>query len=583
MKHFYTVLAAALMASAVATAQPTPSKGMRFNYDKKQVAAKKSGYLPMLQFGNQTATGKSVVTASPRKVQAYAEKTSTIAPLITEQPNGTLYNNFYRSGNSFIVLYGSVADLPFDGVRGTVVVSDDNKTVYFNDPLGAYYSTSWIKGERGEGDTIEVKLPQQFVHEEFEDGPQDGYLFKLKPTKMTEGGQTYTTFIPTDDQTIKFVWRNDSIFMVNTTDDSKLLGMCDEEGQWYGYGDYVSLYEKFDKQPVAPKDASKAETMSLLYTESGQLYGRVKKVVREGNDFYVAGLNDAMPDTWAKGTLEGDKVTFEGHQYMGFDTLTLAYTFFEPIGHQPTWYDYGDGTGDYYDEPIFLDKIVFDYDAATGSFKSDSTFYVNQGYKKPNQLYTYDEPAFAPWTEKAATPMEVGEENVSYYPYNDMDGYGILTFIPSEFDADGNLLDTKQLYYTVYLDDEPLAFDTQDYPSLKEETTEIPYLFNDQENIVYYAGALNVKTFVEGIDSIGVQLIYKGGGEVRKSAVSYVSAKDEEDTDGIDNIGANASKFVSTVFTDLSGRKVARPAKGVYIQTVRRADGTVKSVKRVFK
>lgn len=61
--------------------------------------------------------------------------------------------------------------------------------------------------------------------------------------------------------------------------------------------------------------------------------------------------------------------------------------------------------------------------------------------------------------------MEVGEENVSYYPYNDMDGYGILTFIPSEFDADGNLLDTKQLYYTVYLDDEPLAFDTQDYPS----------------------------------------------------------------------------------------------------------------------
>ena len=131
---------------------------------------------------------------------------------------------------------------------------------------------------------------------------------------MTEGGQTYTTFIPTDDQTIKFVWRNDSIFMVNTTEDSKLLGMCDEEGQWYGYGDYVSLYEKFDKKPVTPKDASKAETMSLLYTESGQQYGRVKKVVREGNDFYVAGLNDAMPDTWAKGTLEGDKVTFEGHQ-----------------------------------------------------------------------------------------------------------------------------------------------------------------------------------------------------------------------------------------------------------------------------
>ena len=48
---------------------------------------------------------------------------------------------------------------------------------------------------------------------------------------------------------------------------------------------------------------------------------------------------------------------------------------------------------------------------------------------------------------------------------------------------------------------------------------------------------------------------------MRKSAISYVSAKDEEDTDGIGNIGANASKFVGTVFTDLSGRKVARPAR----------------------
>lgn len=582
MKHFYTVLAAALMASAVATAQPSSSKGMRFNYDKKQVAAKKSGYLPMLQFGNQTATGKNVITASPRKAHSYAEATSTIAPLIVDQPKGTLYNNFYRSGNSFIVLYGSIADLPFDGVRGTVVVSDDNKTVYFQDPLGAYYSTSWIKGERTQGDTIEVKLPQQFVHEEFEDGPQDGYLFKLKATKMIDDdGQSYTTFIPADDQTIKFVWRKDSIFMVNTTADSKLLGMCNEKGQWYGYGDYVSLYEKFDKQPVAPKDASKAETMSLVYSESGQEYGRVKKVVREGNDFYVAGLNEAMPETWAKGTLAGDKITFEGHQYMGFDSQTLAYTFFEPIGFQPTWYDFGDGTGDYFDEPVFLDKIVFDYEAETGSFKSDSTFYINQGYKKPNQLYTYDQPTFAPWTEKAATPMEVGEDNVQYYPYNDIDGYGILTFIPSEFDEDGNLLDTKKLYYTIYLDDDPLVFDSQDYPSFTEETTEVPYLYNDQDCIIYYAGALNVKTFVEGIDRIGVQLIYKGGGEVRKSAISYVSAKD--DTDGIDNVGANGSKVVSTIYTDLSGRSVARPAKGLYIQTVRKADGTVKSVKRVFK
>ena len=89
MKNLYTALAAALMASAVATAQPAQMKGLRFTPNKKNlVEAKKSGYVAMLPFAPQQAQGKH---KSPVK-----RAESTIAPLISEQPQGTLHNNLYR-------------------------------------------------------------------------------------------------------------------------------------------------------------------------------------------------------------------------------------------------------------------------------------------------------------------------------------------------------------------------------------------------------------------------------------------------------------------------------------------------------
>ena len=70
----------------------------------------------------------------------------TSGSLISEQPEGVLHSNLYRSGESFVSMMGGVAQLPFDGVRGSVVVGTDNKTIYFKDPIGACYSEGWIKG-----------------------------------------------------------------------------------------------------------------------------------------------------------------------------------------------------------------------------------------------------------------------------------------------------------------------------------------------------------------------------------------------------------------------------------------------------
>ena len=573
MRHLYTAFAAALIASSAATAQTAATRNVRLTPNKQAIAlAKKSNFRPAVKLGSTAASGKRFNIAS-------TTGTTATAPIINAQPEGKLHANFYFSGESFVDMMGYEAQLPFDGIWGKIVEAPDNKTIYINNPIGAYYSDAWIKGERTTGDTIEVKLPQQFVHEEYDGMSTDAWLYKLVPVKVEQDGETYTTFKPdSTSQTVKYVWRNDSIVLVNTTQDSKLLGMCTEEGEWYGYGDYIQQYTVFDQQPVAPKDETKATQMSITYYDSGQMYGRVKKAVREGNDIYIAGLNENIPSGWAKGTISGNKATFSGHQYMGLDSVTASYAFFEPVSHSMVW---DSEIGDSIESLTLADAITFDYDADKGTLSTDSTFVANQGYKMFNQVFTYDGATIEPWTEKAATPLAVDASTMSYMPFSEEYGYGLLAFAPSEFDADGYILDANKLYYSIYLDDDVLTIDPDDYTLFPYETTEIPFTYSDMLDFVNYAGMWQVYTFVTGIDRIGVQMIYKGGGEVRKSAITYISATDE-DPSAVSNV-AQTGKVAGVTYTDLSGRRVSRPGKGLFIQTTRLADGTITTSKRLFK
>lgn len=573
MRHLYTAFAAALIASSAAIAQTAATRNVRLTPTKQAITlAKKSNFRPAVKLGSTAASGKRFNIAS-------TTGTTATAPIIDAQPEGKLHANLYFSGESFVDMMGYEAQLPFDGIWGKIVEAPDNKTIYINNPIGAYYSDAWIKGERTTGDTIEVKLPQQFVHEEYDGMSTDAWLYKLVPVKVEQDGETYTTFKPdSTSQTVKYVWRNDSIVLVNSTQDSKLLGMCTETGDWYGYGDYIQQYTVFDQQPVAPKDESKATQMSITYYDSGQMYGRVKKAVREGNDIYIAGLNENIPSGWAKGTISGNKATFSGHQYMGLDTVTASYAFFEPVSHSMVW---DSEIGDSIENLTLADAITFDYDADKGTLSTDSTFVANQGYKMFNQVFTYDGATIEPWTEKAATPLAVDASTMSYMPYSEEYGYGLLAFAPSEFDADGYILDANKLYYSIYLDDDVLTIDPDEYKLFPYETTEIPFTYSDMLDFVNYAGMWQVYTFVTGIDRIGVQMIYKSGGEVRKSAITYISATDE-DPSAVSNV-AQTGKVAGVTYTDLSGRRVSRPGKGLFIQTTRLADGTITTSKRLFK
>lgn len=566
MQHIYATLAAALLATA----------------SFAQTAPRQTAVRPVQPTGIR-ATAK--LAHSPLKAKAHTSATSTLVDeILTEQPEGTLRSHYYRSGKSFVDIMGSIADQTIDGFWGKVVESADGKHVYIQNPLNAYFSNSWVMTTRTQNDTLELQLPVHFCHEEYSDGTvQDGYLYRLKAEKVTDPDYgTYTTFVPDDNQLAKFVFRNDTLYFVNTTKDSKLLGMCDETGQWYGYGDYVLQFDPFHQTPVAPKSTAGAKKMSIQYTESGQAYGKILTAVEEGNDVYLAGLCPNLPDAWVKGTKSGDKLTFESGQFMGIDSVTECYNFFEAIKHVPTYYDYGDGTGDYFDEP-YLDKSIEFTRADDGmggyTYAADSTFYVNQGYRQANSVSLYDQPLLTAWEDKAYTP--VNPENFYYEPYTEDLGYGMYSFIVSEFATGGEVLDRSKLFYNVIIDGQPYTFSPDDYPALTEPMTDIPFEFTDLADFTNYAGVFNVNLYIEGYSKIGVQVIYKGGDTLTKSDVVYYEADD--DPEGVHSVTANLAGATSLGFTDLSGRSVSKPAHGVFIQTLRLADGSVKSVKRIVK
>lgn len=56
-------------------------------------------------------------------------------PPVTEQPEGSIINNLYRStSESYFVEWGSVFSTPIDGFVGTLV-KDNNGNIYMEDPF----------------------------------------------------------------------------------------------------------------------------------------------------------------------------------------------------------------------------------------------------------------------------------------------------------------------------------------------------------------------------------------------------------------------------------------------------------------
>jgi hypothetical protein len=323
---------------------------------------------------------------------------------------------------------------------------------------------------------------------------------------------------------------------------------------------FIYAGEPVIEEPVEAPEG--LETESYLFTasclengeEEAEDYSNQMQVGFDGNDVYFKGVSDDTSDMWLKGTLseDGKTVTIPANQYMGQSTV-LWFTF------------------NYYftavaEDGETMEDIVLNYDAENAKFTTDQTLVLHDGKRALGEPYqTFTNVVITKMVEFAATPAD---PSIIEYKLTDTTYPKAYFNIPAE-DVNGNALLTAKLFYTVWYMEEGseemkqfvAVADENTYSKMTEDMVEIPYDYDDSWDI-YKGGTtfyFNPVEAVENWTKFGVQSIYYGGGERNTSNIVW----SDDVATGISNVKAENGNNV--VIFDLQGRRVATPAKGLYI------------------
>lgn len=511
----------------------------------------------------QKTTLKLAKVAAPAKMAKVIEN---VPEMITKQPAGKLYKDMYGYAKGFISMWGMIYEDKMDGRARDFVVGDDG-CYYMSSPITFQYTDSWIKGEKGEGDTIVFKLPQQImVHEVGDDQTVNYYAARLKFQKVN-GENQYV--YDESSQDMKFVWRNDSLIKVDT---NALLGMVSEKGDWNGLGDLTSETAPNPFVNDGPADPSKAEKFIFTFHPSERTTTqRISKVVIEGNDFYANNIDPQVPEAWIHGVIDGNKLSFTCAQYMGLDKNKHQYRFNIPFNV-------------YYDESTYetvyqqLKKVTFKYDAKTKKVSNcPYGFLSNYGYRNiAMEMQVVMQPEFEAWDGVIAAP-----KNPTILQYQEASsGEGCIIFDLPRNNVKNSFMDQSHVYFNLFFDDELVTFYPDQYTGISEEMTDVPVDFADANYAFQsYGSQHRVAIYDSGFERVGVMGVYQDG-DVR--LCSDIVWSDGSVTSGIRNANVSGEAQAPTYY-DLSGRAVAAPAHGVFIKKSVGSDGNVRTSKVVVK
>ena len=459
-----------------------------------------------------STTHKSVERGGNLPLVQQSRKAPARVDIISEQPEGEL-RTYQRSGGAMYSFWGYLFSTYQDGGAMQMVFADDGKTVYLKDPISQAAAGTWVRAELSDdGKTLTMPLNQHII---FYDDYGYGLITAWVDVAIDDNGNIVATANPEikeatftigDDGTISL---NGSSGDVNSFTGSGIGLIYDDDFTWAAYLDWESVYTPFDATPVELPDGAVLEDFSMKYIDgNGSPAGKMVKVAMMDNDVYVQGFSSLVPDGIMKGTLNGDKVVFPSDQYIGIgNSLFLSMAGID---------------ADYY----LLENLEFDYDAATRTMTASNILAVVAGESVQE---TYSQPVIAPYFDHAATPAN--PEVIDFVDQGELGGYNYGSFNVPTVDTEGNFINPNDLYYRIYFDDDELfTFGPDEYPQVEEFMTDVPYNYTDGYD--FGVGGATVYFYETGFQRVGIQSVFRGGGEEHVSDIVYMELTDGSAPEG---------------------------------------------------
>ena len=423
-------------------------------------------------------------------------------------------------------------------------------------------SDTWLRGTVSEdGKKAVFTFPQTYAQAD-----ADIYVIANR-IKINIDENGYAQYELCENNSVTFDLNEDGSIVMETMPEGEMVGLIySDDESFSGYADRTQSYRPCDRKPVSLPEDVEAEQWAVIYGGSGHHMN----VAFDGDRCFLGNLFESMPDTWLEGTVKDGKVTLAQDQYIGvwgvyFVWLKVGYVEFEP----PYYYNYFlvDSTEPY----------EFNYDATARRMTACNPDWLLMPNLLEDGIYyleTVDNPVIE-YQEMGpgvpADPFDLTWDTRFYEDYGDNDFYFYLPQITTE----GKLMDPSHIYYNIYLDGEPFEFVDDEYPGLPSSPmTDVPYLLTieDYRTIINNGVEHIVAFYIDGVETVGVQQVYDYDGVVNKSALVTISTES-----GVKSIQSEGNAMtVNEEYLDMTGIKVDKAAKGIFIRARHMSDGTVK-------
>ncbi len=518
--------------------------------------------------------------SSMRKAPA---RLNTAGDVIIVAPQGETQDVTIH-GSGYCLFLGILLSSYVDQDSPSNVVYADNNEVYICDILPNTGFGSYTKGTI-KGDEVTIELPQTLYYDESQ---ENGYNLTMltyyewqevdeegNPVYDENGEPVMQSTYLEDEDPGSITFKIDADGNWTTTDidgtGDKQLGLvlCSGDG-WSGYGAIdLSIAPFSDKLVEVPSDIEVSENFWSYILDD---YGWTVSFAQGYDELYFQGMSSNFPTSWLKATVEyGDNdatVSFAQNQYVGVYAgayyICVKFATYDGSAWtlMPDDYQY---------------ELVWDFEENTMKAKDrDVYFLFNAAQDRVLYLDAYQNVTFLHQDSFEGTPAD--PNNLSFEYCMDSYGYNAFSFYVPSVSTDGELLDTNDLYYVVYVDGEEWECDADEY-QIDESLTEIPW--NYSAYYIYNPGGAKreVDFFVEGLSTVGVQTIYRYNGEETRSEIITLDLEGGSAVKAVDS----DKEVAKVMYFDLAGRAVANPANGLYIKRTTYTDGTTVSSKKFVR